>query len=207
MTDLKDPAVMGKKIYKYLQENKIVLLQDKSFPNIVTYIVGRKIKGSWWGHPLANPIYNGLNWLEKNKIFLSVKLIDGKVTYLHKSLISDFYSIVKKPRDWQLKNLKEDDLKMLQHISQNSIIFSDDETLKLVVNEPKKNLSTLEKKLLIHSVEVHTSSGMHVKKIMTWKNSNISCSSKKDYLSAKFEIEKIVFKLCEKTGAKVKLPW
>jgi hypothetical protein len=56
------PSQVGKKIIVELKNKKILLLQDKSFPIIVTFIVGGPIIGSWWGHPLANSIYNGLNW-------------------------------------------------------------------------------------------------------------------------------------------------
>jgi hypothetical protein len=207
MEKLKSPASMGKKIHGLLKKNKILLLQDKVFPSIVTELIGKKIVGSWWGHPLANPIYNGLMWLEHNQPILIVKLIDGKVTYLHESLTPDLFSIVKEPQAWQLNKLKDDELKLFKYIAKKKRITSDDESLKKLVVNPKKSLTVLEKKLLVFSAEEHTESGKHMKKYMTWDFSPYSVTDPKDALMSQRKIEEIVAGLCEISGAKVKLPW
>jgi hypothetical protein len=207
MENLKSPEVMGKKIFKLINKYKILLLQDKAFPSIVTEIIGSKVSGSWWGHPLANPIYNGLSWLEHNKSVLSVKLIDGKVTYLDESLFSDFYSIVCEPRDWQVKNLKEDEQRLLKYISQKKKTISSDPKLGKLAKDTKKSFQILEKKLLVYSIEEHTASGKHIKEYMPWSKSKISVSAPTDYFKAKDRIENIVKKLSHQAGAKVKLPW
>lgn len=205
--DLKTPSVMGKKIYKLLEEYKILLLQDKSFPNIVSKIVGESIQGSWWGHPLANSIYNGLGWMEHNQNLLIVKLLDGKVTYVHQSLFADFYSIVCEPRDWQLKKLNKDDLALLNYISKKDKVSSDDPKMKELVDDSKKSFATLEKKLLVFSSEEHADSGKHIKEFMPWKKSKIFSKKIHDYETAKSKIEKIVMDLNLKSGAKARLPW
>lgn len=207
MENLKNPSVMGKKIFKLLEREKILLLQDKEFPSIVTGIIGKQVHGSWWGHPMANPIYNGLMWLEHNRPILIVKLISGKVTYLHESLFSDIYSIVSKPRDWQLKNLKEDELTLLEYIVKREKITSDDPQLIKLFKDYKKAITTLEKRLLLYSSEEHTDSGKHIKEFGIWKNSKISISSPGDYIESQNNIEAIVANLCKKSGAKIKLPW
>lgn len=207
MENLKNPSVMGKKISKLLQKNKILLLQDKSFPNIVSKIVNEKISGSWWGHPLANPIYNGLNWLEHNQNVLLIKLLDGKVTYVHESLFSDFYSIVSQARDWQLSKLKSDELNLLKYVSKKNKVLSDDPKLKELVVDSKKSFSVLEKKLLLYSSEEHTESGKHIKEFLPWKKSKIFTKSVNDYEVAKSKINTIVQKLNEESGSKIKLPW
>lgn len=198
---------MGKKIFQLLEKNKILLLQDKSFPSIVAKIVGEEITGSWWGHPLANPIYNGLQWLEHNHSILVIKLISGKVTYIHESLFSDIYSIVQEPRDWQLKGLKDDELKLLKYVSKKKKITSDDPKLVEIVKDPKKSFMTLEKKLLVYSAEEHTDSGKHIKEYMTWKDSKIGKSKPGDYEVSKERIEKVVAGLNQMSESKNKLPW
>lgn len=198
---------MGKKIYKLLEADKILLLQDKSFPNIVSKIVNEKISGSWWGHPLANPIYNGLGWVEHNRNILIIKLIDGKVTYIHESLFADIYSIVSETRDWQLKKLKPDELKLLKYIAKKNKVLSDDPKLKELVKDSKKSFATLEKRLLVFSSEEHTDSGKHVKEYMPWKKSKIATKKIPDYERAKANMNKIVTKLCQQSNAKVKFPW
>jgi hypothetical protein len=207
MQNLKNPAVMGKKILGLLEKDRILLLQDKVFPNIVTKIVGQSIAGSWWGHPLANPIYNGLQWLEDTPSVLVLKLISGKVTYLHESLFSDIYSIVVEPRDWQLKKLNEEDLKLLKYLSKKEKVSAEDRNVIELVKDPKKSFVKLEKKLLVHSEEVHTATGKHVKEFRVWKNSKISKSAPGDFLAAMKKIENLVDELSRPSGAKVKLPW
>jgi hypothetical protein len=207
MEDLKNPVQMGKKIFKLLEKYELLLVQDKIFPNIVTEITGEKITGSWWGHPLANPIYNGLQWLEHNRPILTIKLIDGKVTYIHENLFTDIYSIVYKSRDWQMKKLKDEDQQILKYVSKNKKISSDDPGLVKLSKDPKKSFANLEKKLLIYSVEEHTDSGKHIKKYMPWVKSKITISKPNDYLASKDNIEKIVAALNKKSGATVKLPW
>jgi hypothetical protein len=205
--NLKNPAVMGKKIYKLIEAEKILLLQDKSFPNIVSKIVGKRIQGSWWGHPLANPIYNGLGWLEHNRNVLVIKLLDGKVTYVHESLFADIYSIVAEPRDWQLKKLKSDELALFKYISKKAKVVSDDSKLKDLVEDSKKSFATLEKKLLVYSQEEHTASGKHVKEFMAWKNSKIFTNTLVDYETAQARIEKIIDRLNQESKSKTRLPW
>lgn len=198
---------MGKKIYQLLEKDQILLLQDKIFPNIVSKVVGEKISGSWWGHPLANPIYNGLGWLEHNRNVLIIKLLDGKVTYLHENLFSDIYAIVIEPRDWQLKRLKPDELSLLKYVSKKNLVQSDDPKLKDLVDDAKKSFATLEKKLLVHSSEEHTDSGKHIKEFRPWKKSKIFTKALGDYETAQQKIESLVEKMNHNSGANAKLPW
>lgn len=207
MEDLKKPAVIGKKIFKLLEKYKLILLQDKTFPNIVAEITGENIVGSWWGHPLANPIYNGLQWLEYNRSILAIKLIDGKVTYIHEDLFADIYSIVCKSRDWQTQKLKDEDQQILKYVSKKKKIMSDDSGLAKLSKDPKKSFVNLEKKLLIYSMEEHTDSGKHIKEYMTWEKSKIAVPKPNDYLVSKNHIENLVALLNKKSGAKTKLPW
>lgn len=183
------------------------MLQDKSFPNIVSKIVGEKIAGSWWGHPLANPIYNGLGWLEHNHNILIIKLLDGKVTYVHESLFPDIYSIVSEARDWQLKKLKPDELKLFKFVLKKKKVLSDDPNLGDLFSDSRKSFSTLEKKLLLYSVEEHTESGKHIKEYLPWNESKIFNKAPKNYELAKDNIERIIDKINRESASKVRLPW
>lgn len=207
MEDLSKPPVMGKKIFKLIKKYKILLLQDKIFPNLVSEITGENISGSWWGHSLANPIYNGLQWLEQNRSILVIKLIGGKVTYIDESLFPQIYSIVCEAREWQIKKMKEVDLQILNYISKKKRINSDDPQLAKISKDPKKSLSNLEKRLLIYATEKHTSSGKHIKEYLVWKESKITKSLEIEYSESISHIENIVSSLNQKSGASLKLPW
>lgn len=207
MKNLNDPEVMGKKIYKLIEKYEIMLLQDKAFPNIINEITGQKILGSWWGHTQANSIYNGLMWLGHHRPVLTIKLLDGKVTYIHESRHLDIYSIVCQPRDWQTKKLKDDELQLLNFVLKKKEITIDDLKSIKPIKEIKKSFVNLEKNLLIYATEEHTDSGRHKKKYMSWKKSKIAHSKLNDYELAKERIENIVNSLNHKFDAHAKLPW
>lgn len=202
MKNLKIPKIMGQEILKEIKRNKVLLLQDKFFPNIVNLITKEEIKGSWWGHPLANLIYNGLNWLEDNGGILCLKFLSGKVTYIDSSLQPYFYTIVKEKRDWQIKGLTKDDLKLLKVIEVHSI-RSDDSAYK--TDSVKKSLERLEKRLLIYAHEEHTDSGKHIKIYKKWEISKKIKTVSYEEALAKFEL--LVHRMNEYSNSKVKLPW
>jgi hypothetical protein len=203
----KTPKAMAKKIFTLIEKDKILLLQDKSFPNVISKITGETIAGSWWGHPMGNPIYNGLQWLHDNHPVLVIKLVSGKVTYVHESLFADLYTILREPRDWQIKKLTPDDLKLLKYISKKKKVASDDSKLADLVKDPKKSLANLEKSLVVSAEEEHTESGKHVKIFAPWSESKIFSPRSDNYEAALQKIENIVSKLSTEAGAKVKLPW
>ncbi len=51
------------KIEAALKHHGILMLADASFPSVAALIVGEPIKGSWWGHPKGNEIFNSTNEL------------------------------------------------------------------------------------------------------------------------------------------------
>jgi hypothetical protein len=47
-------------------------------------IAGEPITGSWWGHAKGHEIYSVLSFLEESPDVLVCRLIDGKVTLVHR---------------------------------------------------------------------------------------------------------------------------
>ncbi len=73
----------------FVEREGIVLesARHSSIPNLVEHIVGERIKGSWWGHPKGHQIYALLSGLREAEHEVAVfKLIDGKITYVHRRL-------------------------------------------------------------------------------------------------------------------------
>lgn len=52
---------------------------------LVQLVTGGPIKGSWWGHPRGGEIFALASALEDSPDVLVAKLVDGKVTFLHRS--------------------------------------------------------------------------------------------------------------------------
>lgn len=55
-------------------------------PSLAEAIAGGPIRGSWWGHPKGRDIYRAAEAIGDSADILVCKLVDGKVTYVHRRL-------------------------------------------------------------------------------------------------------------------------
>jgi hypothetical protein len=53
-------------------------------PSLAEAIAGGPIRGSWWGHPKGQAIFEASEAISERDDVLVCKLIDGKVTYVHR---------------------------------------------------------------------------------------------------------------------------
>jgi hypothetical protein len=63
-----------------------MLLQSARGPvaNVAEMVAGERNKGSWWAHPKSNEIFGVLNELEDSPDVVRLRLINGKVTLVHR---------------------------------------------------------------------------------------------------------------------------
>ena len=76
-------------------------------PNIAEMIAGEPIKGSWWGHPAGNRIYNELNALDDSPDVVRMRLVKGKVTLVHRRVWPALARVADAFTDKQLAILHE----------------------------------------------------------------------------------------------------
>ena len=55
-------------------------------PSLAERIVGEPIRGSWWGHPSGDEIYRVVNRVRASPDVVATRLINGKVTLIHRRL-------------------------------------------------------------------------------------------------------------------------
>jgi hypothetical protein len=55
-------------------------------PNLAERVVGRPIRGSWWAHPKGKEIFWLTRAVRDAPEVLVCRLIDGKITYVHRRL-------------------------------------------------------------------------------------------------------------------------
>ena len=55
-------------------------------PNLAEIVVGRRIQGSWWGHPQGKEIFWLTRAVREAPDVLVCRLVDGKITYVHRRL-------------------------------------------------------------------------------------------------------------------------
>lgn len=55
-------------------------------PNVAELVAGEPIRGSWWGHPASAAIFEALNELAASPDVVRLRLVQGKVTLVHRRL-------------------------------------------------------------------------------------------------------------------------
>ena len=55
-------------------------------PSLAAAIAGEPIRGSWWAHPRGREIFAATRAIRDSPDVLVCRLVDGKITYVHRSL-------------------------------------------------------------------------------------------------------------------------
>lgn len=76
-----------KQALSFVRKHGIVLMSARgSAPNLAQFIVGGIIRGSWWAHPKSHEIYRITTAVSESPEVLVCKLVDGRVTLVHRRL-------------------------------------------------------------------------------------------------------------------------
>src|SRR5215467_5130291 len=71
----------------FVERHGVVLQAARGpVPSLAEAVVGSPIRGSWWGHPKGKEIFRAARAVCESPEVLVCKLIDGKVTYVHRRL-------------------------------------------------------------------------------------------------------------------------
>jgi hypothetical protein len=186
----------------HLKKEKFLLLVDNRQPSLVTILTGEKLKGSWFGHPLGNIIYNTSNNLSARKELLVMKLIDGKYTFIAPELRDAAYALGGYVDDWQGKKLSPSAKRLLAKLEKAGT---------LPVNASNKaDAALLEKLLLANGEQQHTDSGKHVKVLFSWEKTAKKLGHKVKNLpveEAKRAWENHLWDFNKRHSSAFRLPW
>jgi hypothetical protein len=69
---------------KLIDEGVLLESARGPLPNVAELVAGEPIKGSWWGHPRGHEIYAELNALDDSPDVVRMRLLNGKVTLVHR---------------------------------------------------------------------------------------------------------------------------
>ena len=71
----------------FVEKRGIVLESARGpVPSLAETIAGEPLRGSWWGHPKGDAIFICSRAIRNSTDVLTCRLIDGKVTYVHRRL-------------------------------------------------------------------------------------------------------------------------
>ena len=191
-----------------------LLESDPNLPSVCSIIAGEPMRGSWWSHPMAQVIFQVNEKLEDHPDVLITKLLSGKVTFVHRSLWSELVAVGTAREDWQTKDLSDAAGKLLAAVEENRSLRTDqlatkDQTVSKKT-KPGEIAKELERKLLIHTEQIHTSTGAHAKLLETWDH----WSERKQFIRAEISagaarqtIEERLKRLNAKFGGSARTPW
>lgn len=76
-----------KQALAFVKRHGVVLQAARgAVPSLAETIAGERIRGSWWGHPQGKDIFRAAEAVCESPDVLVCKLVEGKVTYVHRRL-------------------------------------------------------------------------------------------------------------------------
>jgi hypothetical protein len=71
----------------FVKKHGVVLQAARGpVPSLAEAVAGAPIRGSWWGHPKGHEIFRAAEAVSDDPDVLVCKLVDGKITYVHRRL-------------------------------------------------------------------------------------------------------------------------
>ena len=102
----------------FVREHGVVLASAKgSAPRLTEAITGEAIKGSWWAHPQSHRIYAILQSVAASDQILVCRLIDGKITYVHRRLWPALVRLAERMAPGQIAQVREEHTASGRHVS------------------------------------------------------------------------------------------
>jgi len=87
----------------FVKRHGIVLQAARGpVPSLAEAIAEGPIRGSWWGHPRGREIYAAAETVSESGEVLVCKLVEGKVTYVHRRLWPALVKLASRFREDQL---------------------------------------------------------------------------------------------------------
>jgi hypothetical protein len=81
------PVKTKKEALDFVKRHGAVLESARGcIPSLAQAIADEPIRGSWWGHPKGNQIYMLLNDVSDSPDVMRCRLVDGKITLVHRRL-------------------------------------------------------------------------------------------------------------------------
>lgn len=198
-------------VFRELKKWGLLLESDPKLPSVCTIITGEPMKGSWWSHSMAQTIFQVNERLDDHPDVLIAKLLAGKVTFVHRQFWPALLAVATSREPWQIRNLPDTAQKVLKFLKNAESVRSDELSIGTIGRkELNESVRILERRLLIHSEQVHTESGAHAKVLESWESWAASARLKVGEMSvaeAKKSFEQRVQELNKRFDGKATLPW
>lgn len=106
----------GEEAIAFVREQGVVLVSGRGVvPRLTEAIVGEPIKGSWWAHPRSHQIFATLQTVTESKEILVSRLVDGKLTLVHRRLWPALVRIAGRFQPDRIAQVREEHLPSGRH--------------------------------------------------------------------------------------------
>jgi len=107
-----------KEALAFVERHGIVLQAARGpLPNLAEAIAGGTIRGSWWGHPKGKEIFRAVRAICESPDVLVCKLVEGKITYVHRRLWPALIKLASRFRKEQLAKVWDEHTRSGAHQS------------------------------------------------------------------------------------------
>jgi hypothetical protein len=102
----------------FVREHGVVLASAKGpVPRLADVIAGESIKGSWWAHPKSHDIFNIIEEVGESPDILICRLVNGKVTLVHRRLWPALVRVAHRFQANQLAQVHQEHTPSGHHVS------------------------------------------------------------------------------------------
>ena len=204
MTRPSNTSAVAQFVFEEISIRGLLLQSGREFPSATTAICGEPVSGSWWSHPQSGLIHWVLEELDDHPDLISAKLINGKQTFIHQVLWPSLVVIGMARERWQVEKLSPLAKSLLRKA--NTGIFRLDGFKSALDGNPSESIRVLERRLLVHTQEIHTDQGKHTKLVQSWAHWSLTVNPEKSWLLPSIGLAKADFESAV-SGYAVKLPW
>jgi hypothetical protein len=93
----------------FVKRHGVVLQAARgTVPSLAEAVAGGPIRGSWWGHPKGREIFRTAAAVSDSPDVLVCKLVDGKVTFVHRRLWPALVKLARRFRKEQLARVRDE---------------------------------------------------------------------------------------------------
>lgn len=119
-----DPALSrtdrctAKEALAHVRLRGVVLVSAKGAePSLVEILLGRPFKGSWWALPEGTAIFNTLNEVAASDDVLVCRLVNAKVTLVHRRLWPAMIRLAHRVRPEQIAQVRQEHTPSGRHVN------------------------------------------------------------------------------------------
>jgi hypothetical protein len=155
------------------EQGAMTLVPTGRAPALVEAVTGEPVRGSWWGHPAARRIQAIATGLEASSEVLVLKLVGGKLTFLHRDLWSPLARVAmdRRRRREAMAALSEPARDLLDLVMGCGQLRLDQVARERGESEREisRTATALELELLVHGQTVYTERRRHAVLLRTWE--------------------------------------